>query len=120
MYECILCEYKTEYSSNFSIHKKTTKHINNLNTKSTTRDENTSKKHSSVNSKPIVVNSSPIEVKKLICKKCNFTTLHKSSLSRHYKSCNVKKESDNNNRKSSSRRDKWFLASTWNYKVSFE
>ena len=95
MYECNICDYKTEYSSNFSIHKKTMKHINNLKNKSIQCNENINKKYINVNSKPIVDISLPIEVKKLVCKKCNFTTFHKSSLSRHNKSCNIKKENDN-------------------------
>ena len=90
MYNCKICNYKTEYSSNFSIHKKTIKHINNLNNKSIVVAENSNKKHINVNSKPIVDISSPIEAKKLVCKNCNFITLHKSSLSRHNKSCNIK------------------------------
>lgn len=90
MYFCEACNYKTRHSSNYCIHKKSKKHMKNL--------DNTIKKLDSNMSETIAQSTckymlSTSNVDKTIvdfydCKYCQFSTPHKSSFYRHIKSCN--------------------------------
>ena len=92
-YKCDICNYETNDSGNYTRHKKTKKHLVNL-------DINISKINiQSTSSIPIVYTKSTFDVdkddsfnKKFICKKCSFDTLHKSSYYRHIKKCNYNED----------------------------
>jgi len=94
LYNCELCNYKTEYASNFINHKKTKKHINNLSLKSITNKDNysfysipkvSSKYHDSI----IDDTSKIIEKSAFNCEKCNSSFTQKNNYYRHRKNCNI-------------------------------
>jgi len=100
MYICEDCNYKTEYASNFCIHKKSKKHI-----KFITEKEISSKKLAKV-SLQLVGNSSSLADQAnsnynnsiLECPYCKIIIKHKSSFSRHKKACYEKSNSSNENK----------------------
>jgi len=84
MYFCEPCNYKTHHSSNFCIHKKSKKHIKNLdNSMSKTIAQSTCKYTWST------CNVDKTIAETFDCKYCQFSTPHKSSFYRHVKSCNA-------------------------------
>jgi len=103
MYNCELCNYATEYSSNFCIHKKTKKHLLNLDiNKSNCRiqlaenvayvAENVA---SNANEKRTGKTSGIILKSKYVCNACNLDFKHHSSYYRHKKICNFDKNKEN-------------------------
>jgi hypothetical protein len=115
MYYCELCDYKTEYSSNFCSHKKTKKHISLYEKKSNdcpkTIAQVTTNYHLLPHPLPPVTTKLPLittsiaetiadqessnSIENLTCEFCKNKFNHKSNLSRHKKSCKYKKENDN-------------------------
>ncbi len=93
MYYCDICDYKTDYSSNFSIHKKSKKHINYSNKKVNHEPINIAKNSIDVaystSNVPFTSNECYITCyNKLYCQNCNKNFKHTSSLYRHKKNCN--------------------------------
>ena len=100
MYICEDCNYKTEYASNFCIHKKSKKHIKNIN------EKETSKTKLAKVSFELVANSSKLADQAntnynnnsiLECPYCKIIIKHKSSYSRHKKACAEKNINNNEN-----------------------
>ena len=99
MYECNICGYKTEFSSNFSSHKKTKKHLLKLELKNQTSDTNNNICSSNVAN---VTETGTIKLQKSIvksivykCEKCDLDFKHHSSYYRHKKNCKIKNSDDN-------------------------
>ncbi len=97
MYFCESCNYKTAYSSNFSIHKKSAKHIKSISLKSNTDNENYSE---CTLSTPIVNLESTMMCTTMCtqnysCQNCQFSTKHKTSYYRHVKICKNNISEDN-------------------------
>ena len=88
MYECTICEYKTEFSSNFCTHKKTKKHLHKIAIKKTITDNNNSISSSNV-SNITVPSTTMLQLKSIAykCEKCDFEFKHHSSYYRHKKNC---------------------------------
>ncbi len=99
IYFCSFCNYTTKFSSNYSIHKKSKKHIQLYNNKSIDVCENYSNKLSQVIPNNIPELSLKLSLKdNLICSNCNLQFTQKSNLSRHKKRC-LKKSNNNDNSK---------------------
>ncbi len=83
-YHCIACNYLTEYSGNFSNHKKTQKHI----LLTTIKENNAAKNISNVTPLlPLLSNTKITKSISLECPTCKTTFNHRSNLSRHKKKC---------------------------------
>jgi len=95
MYICDDCNYKTEYSSNFCIHKKSKKHLKIIEEKS---NKNVKVHINSTSSTQVVHTEYTTNVhqnyssisKEYICENCQFQTKHKTSYYRHIKNCKRK------------------------------
>ena len=88
-YFCEFCNYTTNNSGNFSHHKKTKKHLLQLESKKSINEEQTVEiisKLSEVIPKLSTGDNSKVQ---FICKNCSSTFSHKSNLSRHKKNCNI-------------------------------
>ena len=83
MYYCESCEYKTDYASNFCIHKKTKKHILLTDKK----DKESTKISSNINNISKVIPKLSNSITELSCPFCNISFTQKSNLSRHKKKC---------------------------------
>ena len=100
MYKCEICNYEAKYYSNLFAHNKSKRHLNILslkNEKSETINKKVTIVNSTVNMLPIHDNNNVNNIKnkvekKYICKNCDFTTIHRSSFSRHSKNCIVKND----------------------------
>ncbi len=95
-YYCKYCNYKTKYSSNFSIHKKSQKHLNLINIKDISQDIST---HEYTSSTQQVHVKDTLYVhqnysKYFNCTNCDFKTIHKTSYYRHKKTCNNSSDSE--------------------------
>ena len=92
MFDCEICGYSGNFRSNLIAHKKSKRHIilvqKNL---TNVNSENVNKKD--INNEKVKKGN-----KKYNCKKCDFNTIHRSSLSRHIKHCtnNIKTNTENN------------------------
>ena len=90
MYYCESCEYKTEYASNFCIHKKSKKH------KSLSEKKEHEQLILAINNKKLALDSSSEIIianknyNELECPFCQILIKHKSSFSRHKKLCSEK------------------------------
>jgi len=102
-YYCELCNYKTQYASNYCIHKKTKKHLLLASVESKYANQNTSQNIVKTNKKlaelaepftKTITLKNEENLKKYICKNCDKEFKHDSSYYRHLKICN-KKESVN-------------------------
>ena len=84
-YICKECEYVTNDSGNFTRHKKTKKHLKICEKKNI----HVIKNNSLLTQDNIVLTSMLTQNHKndIICKNCGFETIHKSSMSRHKKTC---------------------------------
>ena len=101
MYYCELCEYKTDYASNFCIHKKSKKHLK------LTIKKNTNAIFLANISSELAVNSLILadqanknynQESILECPYCKIIIKHKSSYSRHKKACSDKNINNNENK----------------------
>ena len=94
MYFCEACNYTTEFSSNFCNHKKTKKHLKNLDINNLTLEDRDPERSDEIpkrsikdlknSKKTIVVNS------KFICEFCEEKFSHKTNYYRHRKKCDAK------------------------------
>ena len=89
-YTCELCNYNTNDSGNYSHHKKTKKHLQNITKKVFIDDKTTTTVIKSVSK---VIPELSTSVQQLSCPFCNISFTQKSNLSRHKKKCII----DNNN-----------------------
>ena len=93
-YHCDICNYSTEFSSNWCRHNKTKNHIEKINKrtdKKLTTPENTPEHLTAPNNNNNEKNTSHI-----ICNLCNVTFTRSSSLLRHYNVCKEKSKINNN------------------------
>ncbi len=105
MYYCDLCDYKTEYSSNFCIHKKSKKHLNFLNKKEVILKNNYNNINNSINDSINIVskkistkyqNDTKKTIENFQCENCYNEFSYKNNYYRHRKSC---KENNKDNHK---------------------
>ena len=92
-YNCENCNYSTNDSGNFTRHKKTKKHIKIFEEKDIIVTNNKEKlTHNNTNLTSMLTR---LDSNEIICNICGFETIHKSSMSRHKKSCKQKENNDN-------------------------
>ncbi len=96
MYFCETCNYKTEYSSNFCIHKKSKKHINTIMYKSKVE---TNKNEKDINNDTKIVssmcsnnikNDTSKSIVNYNCENCGNEFSYKNNYYRHRKTCMLK------------------------------
>ena len=93
MYFCNACNYKTSYSGNFTNHKKTQKHLHLLALKKECADPTTiaeiSLELAQISSKLASNANENYSFENIQCVYCKSSFKHKSSLSRHKKTCKI-------------------------------
>ncbi len=113
MYHCDICNYSTDYSSNFYIHKKSKKHIklcakkdlyecnlednNNINVSNVSANVSFVSANVSPNVSFVSANTANNIIEKLICNNCKEKFKHRSSLSRHKKNCSIINDNNTKN-----------------------
>jgi hypothetical protein len=98
LYECKICDYKTNSQSNFCNHKKTKKHLENIENLDTTSLENIIAVPKISKSSKISKNSENGTKKTAIileCENCSKKYITKSGLFKHKKSCCPKTDPNN-------------------------
>ena len=100
MYYCEDCNYKTEYSSNFCINKKSKKHIKNIEKKSIPINKKYTKSINKIsNEYQSSLNSNTINTiknkDKFECENCGSEFVHKNNYYRHRKNCKENKHFNN-------------------------
>jgi len=96
MYICEYCNYKTEYSSNYCIHKKSKKHLKNIAEKSDKMTKKQLKYPESINevSDEYPISDTIKNIVKYNCENCGTNFTHKNNYYRHRKNCQKKDNPD--------------------------
>ncbi len=90
MHYCKICNYFTNTNHSLNIHNNTLKHINNMYL-SMNNDTNKDKKKNIIKKN----NKDHAVKEQFACKKCNTVYFHRSSLSRHTKTCFIENQAGN-------------------------